>query len=187
MANEFNSDFDTTLRNERQLGDSSSIPQLPLPTEPDAGVFVRKDVVTAKGDVIVGTAANAVARLGVGSNGQVATADSSTITGIKWATPATGSVTSVSVVTANGVSGTVATATTTPAITLTLGAITPSSIVSGGPIRLKGYTVATLPAGTTGDMAYATDLLGPTFLAVAVGGGLLTGPVFYNGSSWVTF
>jgi len=38
-----------------------------------------------------------------------------------------GTVTSVSVTTANGVSGTVATATTTPAITLTLGAITPTS------------------------------------------------------------
>ena len=43
-----------------------------------------------------------------------------------------GTVISVAVTTANGVSGTVATATTTPAITLTLGAITPSSInVSG--------------------------------------------------------
>lgn len=39
-----------------------------------------------------------------------------------------GTVTSVSVVTANGVSGSVATATTTPAITLTLGAITPTSV-----------------------------------------------------------
>ena len=38
-----------------------------------------------------------------------------------------GTVTSVSVTTANGVSGTVATQTTTPAITLTLGAIMPSS------------------------------------------------------------
>lgn len=39
-----------------------------------------------------------------------------------------GTVTSVSVVTANGVSGSVANATTTPAITLTLGAITPTSV-----------------------------------------------------------
>lgn len=39
-----------------------------------------------------------------------------------------GTVTSVSVVTANGVSGSVATSTTTPAITLTLGAITPTSV-----------------------------------------------------------
>src|SRR3990167_229583 len=43
-----------------------------------------------------------------------------------------GTVTEVSVVTANGVSGTVATATTTPAITLTLGAITPSSVTVSG-------------------------------------------------------
>ncbi len=39
-----------------------------------------------------------------------------------------GTVTSVSVATANGVSGTVATATTTPAITLILGAITPTTV-----------------------------------------------------------
>ena len=39
-----------------------------------------------------------------------------------------GTVTSVSIVTANGISGSVATATTTPAITLTLGAITPTSV-----------------------------------------------------------
>lgn len=45
-----------------------------------------------------------------------------------------GTVTSVSVTTANGVSGTVATATTTPAISLTLGAITPSSINASGNI-----------------------------------------------------
>lgn len=44
----------------------------------------------------------------------------------------TGTVTSVSVTNANGVSGTVATSTTTPAITLALGAITPSSINLGG-------------------------------------------------------
>lgn len=43
-----------------------------------------------------------------------------------------GTVTSVSVVTANGVSGSVATSTTTPAITLTLGAITPSSLQVSG-------------------------------------------------------
>lgn len=44
----------------------------------------------------------------------------------------TGTVTSVSVTTANGVSGSVATPTTTPAISVTLGAITPSSVAIGG-------------------------------------------------------
>ena len=43
-----------------------------------------------------------------------------------------GTVTSVSVTTANGVSGTVATATTTPAISLTLGDITPTSVALNG-------------------------------------------------------
>lgn len=54
-----------------------------------------------------------------------------------WAAPATGgtgTVTSVSVTTANGVSGTVATATSTPAITLSLGAITPSSVAAVGTV-----------------------------------------------------
>jgi hypothetical protein len=45
-----------------------------------------------------------------------------------------GTVTSVSVTTANGVSGSVASSTTTPAITLTLGAITPTSVVSSGDV-----------------------------------------------------
>lgn len=45
-----------------------------------------------------------------------------------------GTVTSISVVTANGVSGAVATPTTTPAITLTLGAITPTSVAATGAV-----------------------------------------------------
>ena len=42
--------------------------------------------IDAKGDLILGTADNTIARLGVGSNGQVLTADSSTSTGVKWVT-----------------------------------------------------------------------------------------------------
>lgn len=60
-----------------------------------------------------------------------------------------------------------------------------SKIISGAAIRLTGYTVATLPTGTTGDTAYVTDALAPTFLATIVGGGAITTPVFYNGSNWV--
>lgn len=56
----------------------------------------------------------------------------------------------------------------------------------GAPVKLKGYTVATLPAGVTGYVAYCTDLLAPTFLTAATGGGAVVGPVFYNGANWVT-
>lgn len=52
-----------------------------------------------------------------------------------------GTVTSVSVTTANGVSGSVANPTTTPAISLTLGAITPSSVNS---VVLSGSATPTL-------------------------------------------
>lgn len=56
-----------------------------------------------------------------------------------------------------------------------------------GPLTLKGYTVATLPAGVVGQCAYCTDLLAPGFLVAAVGGGGVVGPVFFNGTSWVAF
>lgn len=43
--------------------------------------------INAKGDILVGTADNTVDRLGVGSNGQLLAANSSTSTGLQWQTP----------------------------------------------------------------------------------------------------
>ena len=60
-----------------------------------------KSLVDAKGDLIVGTAADTAARLAVGADGQVLTADSGEAGGVKWAAAA-GGVTSV-----NGDTGTV--------------------------------------------------------------------------------
>lgn len=57
--------------------------------------------------------------------------------------------------------------------------------IFAAPVRLQGYTVATLPAGNTGDTAYVTDALSPSFLIAVVGGGAVVTPVFYNGSAWV--
>ncbi len=66
-----------------------------------------------------------------------------------------GTVTTVSVVTANGVSGTVATATTTPAITLSLAAITPTSVAASGNVsgsNLSGTNTGDQTITLTGDV-----------------------------------
>lgn len=64
---------------------------------------------------------------------------------------------------------------------------TPSLLTVNGLLNLKNYTVTTLPAGTRGDVAYVTDALAPTFLAVLVGGGTVVTPCFFNGTNWVGF
>jgi hypothetical protein len=75
------------------------------------------------------------------------------------------------------------------AFSASTGTLSGNLIVSGAAsiIRLKGYTVATLPAGTQGDTAFVTDALAPTFLATVVGGGSVVTPVFFNGAAWVGY
>lgn len=58
----------------------------------------------AKGDLVVGSATNDAAVLGVGSNDQVLTADSSTATGLKWATASAGGMTLISETVASALS-----------------------------------------------------------------------------------
>lgn len=61
----------------------------------DAAAAIQPTIVDAKGDLIAGTAADTVARLAVGANDTILTADSSTATGLKWAAAATQAVKSV--------------------------------------------------------------------------------------------
>jgi hypothetical protein len=55
----------------------------------NASAAIVKTIVDAKGDIIAATAADTVARLAVGANDTVLTADSSTATGLKWSAPVT--------------------------------------------------------------------------------------------------
>lgn len=63
----------------------------------DSGLYIPKSLLTTKGDIIGATGPSTPARLGVGSNGDVLTADSTQATGFKWAPPSSGSGTVTSV------------------------------------------------------------------------------------------
>lgn len=107
------------------------------------------------GDILYASSTSALSRLAIGSNGQVLTLAA----GIpSWATPTTGTVTTVSVVSSNGFAGTVANATTTPAITLTT-------------------TITGLLYGNGTAIAAATALTGLTFTAPVLTVNLSTGIV----------
>ena len=83
---------------------------------------IQPTQLTAKGALITATAASTASTLSVGTNGQVLTADSTEAKGIKWATPATGSVTSITAGT--GLSGGTITTTGTIAIDSTVATLT---------------------------------------------------------------
>ena len=68
---------------------------------------IQPTIVDAKGDIIAASAADTPARLAVGANNTVLTADSAEATGLKWATPASGSMTLLSTTTLSGSSTTV--------------------------------------------------------------------------------
>ena len=90
--------------------------------------MVPKTIVDAKGDIIAATAADTVARLAVGANNTILTADSSTATGLKWAAAAGGG--KVLQVVMGTTTTTVSSSTTTPITTGLTASITPSATSS---------------------------------------------------------
>jgi hypothetical protein len=76
--------------------DSADAVWYPIGTGTHSHNEIATTIVDAKGDLIAATAADTVARLAVGANDTVLTADSTTSTGLKWATPTSGGMTLLS-------------------------------------------------------------------------------------------
>jgi hypothetical protein len=150
---------------------------------------IAKALVDAKGDIITATADNTPARLAVGTNGQVLTADSSTATGLKWAA-AGGKVLQVvaathsTEVTTTGTTfiDTGLTATITPATSgsrvlvlasQTAAAFNPSGTNAGGAFRLVRNSTEVWKVGGTTNLgitivgASATNLQNNQLLGMA--------------------
>ena len=96
-------DATTSVKGSVQLSDSTSTTSSVLASTPTAtksaydlantanttaDAAIAKAIVDAKGDLIAATAADTPARLAVGTNGQVLTADSTAATGLKWSSGA---------------------------------------------------------------------------------------------------
>ena len=102
--------------------------------------------IDAKGDLLVGSADNTIARLAVGSDTQVLTADSTQTNGIKWSTPAAGGMTSIA---SGTLSGTVVTFSSIPStyndLYLVLSGVTTTANATIY-LTLNAYTSATNPS-----------------------------------------
>ena len=72
---------------------ASAIRSLGTAVDTTMATMVPKTLVDAKGDLIAATAADTVARLAVGTNGQVLTADSTAATGLAYTTISAGGMT----------------------------------------------------------------------------------------------
>jgi hypothetical protein len=117
----------------------------------NAGAAIAKTIVDAKGDIIAATAADTVSRLAVGANDTVLTADSSTATGLKWASPSSGGMTLISTTSLSGSSSISLSSIPSTYINLHL-VIIDASVATGGNWRLY----VTPPSGSV----YAVGITG---------------------------
>jgi hypothetical protein len=119
--------------------------------------IITAGTIDAKGDLLVGSADDAVARLGVGTNGQVLTAASGETYGIKWADPAAVGVFDTQITfegaTANDFETTLTVVDPTADRTITIPDITGTLITSGD----TGTVSATMLASNSVTTAKITD------------------------------
>jgi len=119
--------------------------------------ILTKKIVDAKGDLLVGTADNAISRVAVGTNGHVLTADSAETGGVKWAAPAAVGVFDTSITfegaTANDYETTLTVVDPTADRTITLPNVDGTVVTSGD----TGTVTATMLASDSVTTAKITD------------------------------
>ena len=129
-----------------------------LATATAATTYVANSLADAKGDLLTATADNTPARLAVGSNGDTLVADSSTATGLKWATPSAPSYVGVSCY-AQGVSFAY-----TSGVTRQLTFTSENFDTNGFHDNSTNTSRITIPTGYAGkyliDMSWASDTAG---------------------------
>lgn len=126
---------------------------------------------TTKGDLLVASAANTPARLGVGSNGQVVMADSTQGQGVKWVTAAAGGYT-------GPVGGSESTTSTTMTDLATAG---PAVTVAIGPLGIALVTIDFIHDTSSGTAFMHYALSGANTSAASIGPALTvnsSAPVF---------
>jgi len=137
--------------------------------------MIPKSIVDAKGDLVAATANDTPARLAVGTNGQVLTADSTAATGLAWADAASGDITGVTAGTGISGGGTSGTVTVTNSMA--------TAITTAGDL-IKGTGSGTfdrLGIGSTGQVL--TVAAGaPSWATPAAGGVTFVGASAYNNS-----
>jgi hypothetical protein len=140
-----------------------------------ANAAVRKSTVTTKGDVIVASGNAAVARLGIGTDGQVLTADAASTNGVKWATSGTGTTSSATPlsVAATAVVGT----STIPSR---------QDHVHSGVTSITGTANQVVASASTGAVTLSLPQSIDTSSSPTFGNGSFTGSIGFNGALYPT-
>jgi hypothetical protein len=141
---------------------------------------------SSTGTLSVGPATNTGWTIGAYSGGSYAALYSASVT------PGAGNyslLTNGSNTYVNAPSGGIVTLGVNSSVTLTVNSTSASvtgTLSSTAPFTPGGYTVGTLPAGSTGQICYVTDASAVTAKGTTVaGGGSSKAVLFYNGSNWV--
>lgn len=79
-----------TVAHSSLSGLTTGDPHTQYALDTDLGLYVPLSTVTTKGDLLVATGSGVIVRRGVGTNGQVLTADSAQADGVKWAAAGAG-------------------------------------------------------------------------------------------------